>query len=158
MPTDQTTDNIELDGPLLASTPSAQIFTVRTATSSDDEQAGTGDQPALSEPNGIGAAQEPLNDVRGDNHGETTASSQASSKSPETEPASDTKREPAKRKPHISDPIKWYGILVPPSLRSAQQSFTKAVESSLPELASVMAEMQTAEKEISRLRRELGRQ
>lgn len=102
-------------------------------------------------------AQEPLNDVLGDGHGETTASSKASPKSPETEPASITKREPAKRKPHISDPIKWYGILVPPSLRSAQKSFTKAVESSLPELASVTVEMQVAEEEISRLRCELGR-
>lgn len=102
-------------------------------------------------------AQEPLNEERGDDHGETTASFQASSKSPKSEPASDTKRKSAKQKPHTSDPIQWYGILVPPSLRSAQKSFTKAVESSLPELASVMVEMQSAEKEISRLRGELGR-
>lgn len=54
------------------------------------------------------------------------------------------------------DPITWYGILVPPALRSAQQSFTDAVEGQVPALVSVMDEMRTVESEINRLRRELG--
>ncbi|KAL3466763.1 hypothetical protein BJX64DRAFT_249848 [Aspergillus heterothallicus] len=63
-----------------------------------------------------------------------------------------------KKKLEILDPIKWYGILVPPSLRNAQNSFTEAVEDCFPELASVIVEMQATEKDVIRLRKELGRQ
>ncbi|KAL5358170.1 hypothetical protein BJX96DRAFT_36896 [Aspergillus floccosus] len=63
----------------------------------------------------------------------------------------------SKTKPRSSDPLRWYGILVPPSLRSAQKSFTAAVEGHLSELANVTVEMQSAEKEIARVREELGR-
>ncbi|GFF37240.1 coiled-coil domain-containing protein 115 [Aspergillus udagawae] len=55
----------------------------------------------------------------------------------------------------FSDPIHWYGILVSPSLRSAQRSFTEAVEQYLPKLASVVVEMQTVEREVERLRSQL---
>ncbi|PYI07112.1 hypothetical protein BO78DRAFT_460732 [Aspergillus sclerotiicarbonarius CBS 121057] len=61
-----------------------------------------------------------------------------------------------KKKFRSSDPIHWYGILVPPYLRSAQKSFTEAVESRLPQLASVIVEMRIVEKEVERVRSELG--
>lgn len=57
-------------------------------------------------------------------------------------------------RPRFSDPIHWYGVLVPPSLRSAQKSFTEGVDQCLPELASVVVQMQVMEREIERLRSE----
>ncbi|EAW09242.1 uncharacterized protein ACLA_034450 [Aspergillus clavatus NRRL 1] len=59
-------------------------------------------------------------------------------------------------RPRFSNPIHWYGVLVPPSLRSAQASFTEAVDQCLPELASVVVQMQSVEREVERLRSELG--
>ncbi|KAL2000659.1 hypothetical protein VTN02DRAFT_2786 [Thermoascus thermophilus] len=51
-----------------------------------------------------------------------------------------------------SDPISWYGVLVPPSLRSAQNSFTVAVEVCVPELASIVTEMREVEGKVNELR------
>ncbi|KAF9888396.1 hypothetical protein FE257_008674 [Aspergillus nanangensis] len=67
----------------------------------------------------------------------------------EIEPTTESNR--SKQKPRSSDPLRWYGILVPPSLRNAQKSFTNAVEDYLPALSSVVVEMQTVEKEISQI-------
>ncbi|KAG2421449.1 hypothetical protein HFD88_005424 [Aspergillus terreus] len=67
-----------------------------------------------------------------------------------------TSKSKSKTKPRSSDPLRWYGILVPPTLRSAQKSFTAAVGGHLSELASVTAEMQLAEREIAHVREELG--
>ncbi|GFF27179.1 coiled-coil domain-containing protein 115 [Aspergillus udagawae] len=61
----------------------------------------------------------------------------------------------SKERSRFSDPIHWYGILVSPSLRSAQRSFREAVEQYLPKLASVVVEMQTVEREVERLRSQL---
>lgn len=79
------------------------------------------------------------------------------SETPQTDPDADDKPKRSKKKKfRSSDPIHWYGILVPPYLRSAQKSFTEAVESRLPQLASVVVEMRIVEKEIHRVRSELG--
>lgn len=61
----------------------------------------------------------------------------------------------SKERSRFSDPLHWYGILVSPSLRSAQRSFTQAVEQYLPKLASVVVEMRTVEREVEQLRCEL---
>lgn len=55
-----------------------------------------------------------------------------------------------------SDPISWYGILVPPSLRNAQKSFTIAMVDYVPELASVITEMRKVEDKVDKLRSETG--
>lgn len=55
-----------------------------------------------------------------------------------------------------ANPITWYGVLVPPSLRRAQTSFTEAVEVSIPELASTVAEMQSVEAQVAQLRKQIG--
>lgn len=54
------------------------------------------------------------------------------------------------------DPIHWYGILVPPSLRTAQKSFTDAIQGQVPELAGAIVEMRVLEERITQLRKELG--
>lgn len=69
-----------------------------------------------------------------------------------TEVMDDSKPSQPRKKFRSSDPLTWYGILVPPSLRSAQKSFTEAIEKQVPALASVVAEMQAVEKEVDRAR------
>ncbi|KAF2229516.1 hypothetical protein EV356DRAFT_493644 [Viridothelium virens] len=51
------------------------------------------------------------------------------------------------------DPLKWFGILVPPALRAAQQSFETAVEGPLVKLAAVKSEISETEAEIRRTRK-----
>jgi hypothetical protein len=54
-----------------------------------------------------------------------------------------------------SDPIHWYGILVPQSLRRAQESFTNAIDNEVPDLASTTVEMRALEQQINQLRAQL---
>ncbi|KAE8379236.1 hypothetical protein BDV26DRAFT_260045 [Aspergillus bertholletiae] len=79
----------------------------------------------------------------------------ASSHSPGAQEPAEAKSKPSEKKSRSSDPIRWYGILVPPSLRSAQQSFAEAVGGPLPELASVVVEMQAVEKKVKCLRKKI---
>jgi hypothetical protein len=53
------------------------------------------------------------------------------------------------------DPIRWFGILVPPTLRSAQASFVSAVEGPLPQLANLARDLRQQEIDIGRLRKQL---
>ena len=84
-------------------------------------------------------------------------------KSTETEDNSSTPEHPEttlkpkrpRKKFHSSDPITWYGILVPSSLRSTQKSFTEAVDNDIPELATVVAKMRAVEKEVDEVRSQL---
>ena len=62
----------------------------------------------------------------------------------------------SKKKFRSDDPIHWYGILVPASLRNAQRSFTTGVQSQVPELAGVILEMRFLEQRITKLRSQLG--
>lgn len=55
-----------------------------------------------------------------------------------------------------TDPIHWYGILVPQSLRQAQASFTTAIDQQVPDLASTILEMRNLEHQISELQAQLG--
>ena len=57
----------------------------------------------------------------------------------------------------LKDPIRWFGILVPPALRSAQSTFTDAVQNLIPSLAAVVAEMRNFEIEIARLRKKIAK-
>ncbi|MCJ1370254.1 hypothetical protein MMC20_001466 [Loxospora ochrophaea] len=50
------------------------------------------------------------------------------------------------------DPLNWFGILVPPALRSAQGHF-KIAMTELPSLVNVIREMVSTEEEIEKLRR-----
>ncbi|KAF2426477.1 hypothetical protein EJ08DRAFT_372696 [Tothia fuscella] len=55
--------------------------------------------------------------------------------------------------PRPVDPISWFGILVPPALRSAQSRFVNAVEGSIPRVATLAKELRTIEIEIGRARK-----
>ncbi|KAJ5999108.1 hypothetical protein N7451_006918 [Penicillium sp. IBT 35674x] len=62
----------------------------------------------------------------------------------------------APKKSRPSDPIYWYGILVPPSLRTAQKSFTDGIQNEVPALAAVVVKMRGLEDKINKIRTELG--
>ncbi|KXG45756.1 uncharacterized protein PGRI_046120 [Penicillium griseofulvum] len=54
-----------------------------------------------------------------------------------------------------ADPIHWYGILVPQSLRRAQDCFANAIDNQVPDLASTTVEMRALERQIGQLRARL---
>ncbi|EDU50297.1 hypothetical protein A1F94_010797 [Pyrenophora tritici-repentis] len=55
----------------------------------------------------------------------------------------------------IADPLKWFGILVPPALRTAQSTFVSAVEGPIPQLATIAKDLRTQEIEIGRVRKQI---
>jgi hypothetical protein len=62
----------------------------------------------------------------------------------------DTKRAAA------GDPLRWFGIFVPPQLKVAQRDFSAAVADFIPRLAQAQTEMRRLEQEIVRARKQLG--
>ncbi|KIW37963.1 uncharacterized protein PV06_09941 [Exophiala oligosperma] len=54
------------------------------------------------------------------------------------------------------DPLKWYGILVPPALRQCQSHFHGSMSSTIPELLGIMSALQRFEVNIWETRRALG--
>ena len=69
---------------------------------------------------------------------------------PETRPKSDSLSTTK-----ACNPINWFGILVPPALRSSQNSFSSAVVDIVPALASVSDQMRKTEIEVRRTRKKL---
>lgn len=64
-------------------------------------------------------------------------------------------RKVAVKPPLEADPIRWFGILVPQELRSAQRSFTTAVDETLSGAINAGRAMREVEVEIRRLRKEI---
>jgi hypothetical protein len=56
-------------------------------------------------------------------------------------------------KPKVVDPIRMFGILVPPALRSAQSSFREAIDSPVTRLAAVTGQLRALERDIGRARK-----
>ena len=59
------------------------------------------------------------------------------------------------RVPLPSDPLKWFGILVPQALRSSQASFCAAVDEAVAHAANAAKNMRSTEAEIRKLRKEM---
>ncbi|KAJ5463509.1 hypothetical protein N7475_008453 [Penicillium sp. IBT 31633x] len=74
---------------------------------------------------------------------------------PELETTPVEKRQAGSHKFRSADPIHWYGILVPQSLRRAQTSFVNAIDNQVPELASTTVKMRVLEQQIGQLRAQL---
>ncbi|QDS68065.1 hypothetical protein FKW77_009851 [Venturia effusa] len=53
------------------------------------------------------------------------------------------------------DPIRWFGLLVPPPLRSAQSTFIEIVENKVPRLANLTRQLRSLETEIGRTRKQM---
>ncbi|RAO72796.1 uncharacterized protein BHQ10_008808 [Talaromyces amestolkiae] len=66
-----------------------------------------------------------------------------------------TKNSTKKKIFRSDDPISWYGILVPSSLKSAQKSFIEAVDGGIPQIVSVMQDMRCVEDMVYELRKEI---
>ena len=64
-------------------------------------------------------------------------------------------RPEGREKPGLQDPLRWFGILVPPSLRASQRAFSDAVQDVLPRLAEVQHRMRTTERRVEELRRRI---
>jgi len=58
-----------------------------------------------------------------------------------------------KKKSSSVDPIRWFGVLVPQPLRSAQSEFIKVVEGPIPRLVTLTTELRALEIEIGRTRK-----
>ncbi|KAK0621179.1 hypothetical protein B0T17DRAFT_471023, partial [Bombardia bombarda] len=56
-------------------------------------------------------------------------------------------------KPPSSDPLRWFGLLTPSSLRQAQSQAIQAVEDIMPRLLAVSTEMSLLEVEVRRARK-----
>ncbi|OAP60939.1 hypothetical protein AYL99_05941 [Fonsecaea erecta] len=54
------------------------------------------------------------------------------------------------------DPLKWYGILIPPALRTCQTHFATSISSTIPEILNTASAMRSLEEEIWIVRRQLG--
>jgi len=64
---------------------------------------------------------------------------------------SDSRQDPAYR-----DPVTWFGILVPSTLRQTQSYFVKAIDKTIPDLVSINSEMNAVEARIWATREQLG--
>ncbi|KEQ61330.1 uncharacterized protein M437DRAFT_17531, partial [Aureobasidium melanogenum CBS 110374] len=62
-------------------------------------------------------------------------------------------KESAQKK--VRDPIHWYGILVPPSLRSSQTSFKSAIQNPIIEAANSAQALRHVSMEIRKLRKDI---
>ncbi|CAD0100824.1 unnamed protein product [Aureobasidium mustum] len=62
-------------------------------------------------------------------------------------------KEPSQKK--VRDPIHWYGILVPPSLRSSQKSFKSAIQDPIIEAANSAQALRHINMEIRKLRKDI---
>lgn len=63
----------------------------------------------------------------------------------------------ANERPKIDprDPIRWFGVLVPPPLRSAQSKFIAVVEGSVPQIVTLTKELRALEIDIGRIRKSI---
>ncbi|KAJ5377723.1 uncharacterized protein N7496_005132 [Penicillium cataractarum] len=89
----------------------------------------------------------------------TTPASEAGappSQDSDAEPPAPQETKKVRKKFRSDDPIYWYGILVPPSLRTAQKSFTEAIQTQVPDLAGTIVEMRALEQKITQVRGKLG--
>ncbi|KAF2240409.1 hypothetical protein BU26DRAFT_535927 [Trematosphaeria pertusa] len=83
------------------------------------------------------------------------AESEAEASPPEEKVADDD--ETTKDRKTNADPLRWFGILVPPALRSAQASFIAGVEGPVPRLATLAKNLRVQEIEVGRLRKQINR-
>lgn len=92
------------------------------------------------------------NDTAAPASGTDTPASQDS----DAHPPAPSETKTVRKKFRSDDPIYWYGILVPPSLRTAQKSFTEAIQTQVPDLAGTIVEMRALEQKITHVRTKLG--
>ncbi|KAG9187884.1 hypothetical protein G6011_05755 [Alternaria panax] len=137
--------HISEHGCTISDRPHFSIYSPSTATTQDadpdsptnsSEQANEAQGPNLPKPKEHDADPTPDTDRQ-------------STQDPEKEKEETTSKE----KP--ADPLRWFGILVPPALRTAQSTFVSAVEGPVPQLATILRDLRTQEIEIGRVRKQI---
>ncbi|GAB7351840.1 hypothetical protein MBLNU459_g2400t1 [Dothideomycetes sp. NU459] len=97
--------------------------------------------------------------VSGDKHSGKTTQQPTPPATPVHQPDPDNRNEnseqPSRRTKKSSDPLHWYGILVPPALRQAQASFVSLVEGPVAEAANSAQALRKGEVEIRKLRKDI---
>ena len=78
-----------------------------------------------------------------------------SSDAVEEEESTPEVKEKEKGSEKSTDPLRWFGILVPPALRTAQTTFVGAVEGPIPQLATIARDMKMQEVEIGRVKKQI---
>ena len=75
-------------------------------------------------------------------------------------PATDDKAESeaGPKKQNARDPLRWFGVLTPLSLRQTQACAAEAVDQVIPRLASLSAEMQNLEIQVRRARKKRAKE
>ncbi|KAF4626018.1 hypothetical protein G7Y89_g12147 [Cudoniella acicularis] len=122
-----------------------------------------------SSPNAGGAAVYTVSKSRGCHEGDATSENDGMNGNTEAaelngegktaEPAdtnggdAEKERKKEKKKPKVKDPISMFGVLVPPALRTAQMHAERMVETTIPQIVSVDAEMKELEIRIRRARK-----
>ncbi|KAF7508902.1 hypothetical protein GJ744_008611 [Endocarpon pusillum] len=77
--------------------------------------------------------------------------------SSQQQPRSKSKSKSSKSKTKKAvNPLNWYGVLVPASLRAAQTSFACAIQGPIPQLVNIQLEMRDLECQIRKIRAEAG--
>ncbi|CAI7563892.1 unnamed protein product [Penicillium palitans] len=146
--TEQSTNDPQDEEDITALPDSEYTFSVKTTPSHP---------PAEKDGNNETKASSPV--LGGHLEAEETRPAEAASSEPsdhaETETTPVEKPKPVSKKFRSADPIHWYGILVPQSLRRAQDSFANAIDNQVPDLASTTVEMRALEQQISQLRAQL---
>ncbi|CAK7268472.1 hypothetical protein SEPCBS119000_003079 [Sporothrix epigloea] len=75
----------------------------------------------------------------------------------EKEREKDVKKKKKQEPDGLRNPLQWFGVLTPMALRQAQQDAITTVDSILPRLASLDAEMMSVEIEVRRARKKRAR-
>ncbi|KAJ4373841.1 hypothetical protein N0V83_002580 [Neocucurbitaria cava] len=86
---------------------------------------------------------------------ESSAPEETSTAGDDSREESKTAKETTKDANKIADPLRWFGILVPPALRTAQSAFISAVEGPIPQLATIARDLRSQEIEIGRVRKQI---
>jgi hypothetical protein len=106
--------------------------------------------PASSETQSVeGGAENPINASTAEKVAADSETTTANGSEEETDSSA------AKESRTLADPIRWFGILVPPALRAAQASFVSGVEGSIPQLATLAAQLRRQGVDIGRLRKQI---
>ncbi|QSS58995.1 hypothetical protein I7I51_08427 [Histoplasma capsulatum] len=130
----------------LSTIPTQVKPTILSSNNNKSSPSFTVESVSLSPPDAI----EPKDVTEDENEGTNSKASPRSSDPDELNISKESEKSRANGK--RSNPINWFGILVPPALRIAQQSFCTAVDGPIPLLATVITEMRGVERDIEVLR------
>jgi hypothetical protein len=114
-------------------------FTIASGTSNPPDHATAESSPPKEEPSGS----------------EVTEEHAKEEPDTKTAPNEEPQKSDSENTSKPVDPIRWFGVLVPPALRSAQTSFVTAVEGPILELSTLEKDMRQQEIEIGRARKQL---